>query len=155
MLHFEGVREFALPPQALFARLSDAAFLVTCIPDASIQGQPTKEEAVCSVKPGLSFVGGTMEVTIRVVEATSPSALKFQLNSKGIGSSSQVETNLTVAPTAAGSRVEWKTDVVSLGGLLKVVPAGLIRGAAQKTIEDIWNGIAQRVEASGAAQSNG
>ena len=32
------------------------------------------------------------------------------------------------------TRVHWKAEVKQLGGLLKAVPAGLIRGAAQKDV---------------------
>ena len=31
------------------------------------------------------------------------------------------------------------------GDLLKMVPAGLIRGAAQKAIDDLWGGIEQKL----------
>jgi hypothetical protein len=40
----------------------------------------------------------------------------------------------------------WRAEVKSLGGLLKMVPSGLIRGAAQKVIEDVWNGVADQVK---------
>ncbi len=35
--------------------------------------------------------------------------------------------------------------MTQLGGLLKMVPSGLIRGAAQKVIEDVWDGIAKKL----------
>jgi carbon monoxide dehydrogenase subunit G len=41
--------------------------------------------------------------------------------------------------------VQWRSEVKSLGGLLKMVPSGLIRGAAQKVIEDGWAGVAQKL----------
>jgi carbon monoxide dehydrogenase subunit G len=37
--------------------------------------------------------------------------------------------------------------VMELGGLLKMVPSGLVRGAAHKVIEDVWNGIAKALTA--------
>ena len=38
MLHFEGERDFPLSPVDLWAKLRDARFLVTCIPEATVQG---------------------------------------------------------------------------------------------------------------------
>jgi len=41
--------------------------------------------------------------------------------------------------------VSWTAEVTQLGGLLKMVPAGLIRGAAHKVIEDVWDGVAKKL----------
>lgn len=144
-MHFEGDRDFTLAPAALFAKLSDAAFLVSCVPDGTVVGQPQRDKAMCTVQPGLSFVRGTLEVTIAVVEAREPADIKLLLSSKGIGSTSDVESVMKIAEVHAGSRVHWTVDVTKLGGLLKMVPSGLIRGAAQKTIEDLWDGIARKL----------
>ena len=40
-----------------------------------------------------------------------------------------------------GSRVAWRVDVTELGGLLKAVPQGLIKAAAQKVITDAWTSV--------------
>ena len=76
---------------------------------------------------------------MRILDAQEPTALKFALLSKGIGSSSDVEVALTLAAADPGSVVKWSAEVKQLGGLLKMIPPGLIRGAAQKVTEDIWN----------------
>ena len=138
MLHFEGDRDIAKPPAEVCARLSDARFLVRCIPNAEITGEPTPTTAECKVRPGLSFVRGTLVVTLRVEEAVEPSSVRLGLDSKGIGASSMVEAILAIAAHEGGSRVHWTADVKSLGGLLKLVPQGLIRGAAQSVINDVW-----------------
>lgn len=145
MLHFEGARDFKIPPAALWPKLRDAGFLAGCIPDASVEGTPSRDKAVCSVRPGFAFVSGSLEVNIQIVDGTEPAALKFQLLSKGIGSSSDVETSLTLAASDAGTRIHWSADVIRLGGLLKMVPSGLMKGAAQKVIEDVWTGVERRV----------
>jgi carbon monoxide dehydrogenase subunit G len=141
MLHFEGERTFSLKPTELWAKLRDAGFLVTCIPDATVTGEPTRDKAICKVRPGFAFAGGTLETTVEIVAATEPADLRFLLSSKGIGTSSQVECILTICAADTGSRVEWRADVTRLGGLLKAVPSGLISGAARKTIDDVWAGI--------------
>jgi carbon monoxide dehydrogenase subunit G len=67
-----------------------------------------------------------------------PTTARLSLLSKAIGASSDVEAVLTFAPAGAGTRVHWTADVKSLSGLLKLVPSGLIRGAAQSVIDDVW-----------------
>jgi len=140
-LRFEGERRFSLPPAQLWPKLRDAAFLVHCIPDATVIGEPDRDRGHCSVRPGFSFVRGTMDVTIQILDGEEPVAVKFALISKGVGSSSEVESVLTVAAADSGSVVHWAAELKSLGGLLKMAPTGLVRGAAQKVIEDVWNGI--------------
>jgi carbon monoxide dehydrogenase subunit G len=144
MLHFEGDREFPLAPAELWPKLRDARFLVTCISNATVEGEPERDKAVCTVRPGFAFVRGTLRTTIEVLDAKEPTDLRFRLSSKGIGTSSEVETALTIAAAGPGSRVRWTADVKRLGGLLKAMPAGLIRGAAQKTIEDVWQEVAKK-----------
>ena len=145
MLHFEGERAFSLPPAALWEKLRNAAFLAECIPDSANKGEPTRDRAERSVQPGFSFVRGSLDVTLEIVEGQSPGTLKFKLLSKGIGSSSEVETSLQIHPAETGSKVAWSADVKNLGGLLKMVPAGLVKGAAQRVIDDVWNGVCAKL----------
>jgi carbon monoxide dehydrogenase subunit G len=143
---FEGDRDFPMQPADLWTKLRDARFLVQCIPDATPGEVSTIDRATCTVRPGFAFVRGSLDVTLAVTEAIEEKLLRLLLTSKGIGSSSDVETALTFAAHDGGTRVHWKAEVKRLGGLLKAVPAGLIRGAAQKVIEDVWVSVAERLK---------
>jgi carbon monoxide dehydrogenase subunit G len=145
MLHFEGDQDFAMAPQAVWARLSDARFLVRCIPGAESVSRAEPTSAACVIRPGFSFVRGTLEVTLAIAEAVAPTALRLLLISKGIGSSSTVEAALAFSPQGDGTRVHWTADVKELGGLLKAVPQGLIKASAQKVISDVWASVAARL----------
>jgi 2-furoyl-CoA dehydrogenase large subunit len=138
MLHFEGDKDFGRPPAEVWAKLSDARFLVQCIPGGEVIGQPEPAVAVAKLRPGFSFVRGTLEVTIRVAEATPDTLVRLALLSKGIGASSDVESALSLTPQGDGTRLHWTADVKTLGGLLKMVPKGLIQGAAESVIKDVW-----------------
>jgi uncharacterized protein len=138
MLRFEGDKDFPKPPAEVWARLSDARFLVQCIPDAQVTGTPTAEAAECKLRPGFAFVRGTLSVTLRVVEAVPATSVRLALLSKAIGASSDVEVVLAFSPAEGGTRIHWTADVKTLTGLLKLVPQGLIRGAAEKVINDVW-----------------
>ena len=152
MLRFEGDRDFAQAPADLFEKLTDARFLVTCIPDVENVAQQEADRAVLTLRPSLAFVRGTLEVTLQIVEKTLATAARILLTSKGIGSSSTVEATLALAPhtnpplpvaggQGGGTRVHWTAEVKELGGLLKMVPQGLIRGAAQKVLNDAWTAV--------------
>jgi uncharacterized protein len=138
MTRFEGDRDFTQPPADLFAKLTDARFLATCLPDVEKVSEQEADRAVLTLRPGLSFARGTLEVTLQVVEKTPPTAARMLLISKGVGSSSKVEASLALAPHDAGTRVHWAAEVKELSGLLKMVPQGLIRGAAEKVLNEAW-----------------
>jgi carbon monoxide dehydrogenase subunit G len=141
MVRFEGDRDLALAPADAWAKLTDARFLVQCIPDVDQVKEVQADRAALVLRPGFAFVRGTLDVTLQVVDAVAPTSARVLLHSKGIGSTSDVEATLTLAPQGEGTRVHWVTEVKALGGLLKMVPSGLIRGAAQKVIGDVWNNI--------------
>jgi carbon monoxide dehydrogenase subunit G len=138
MLRFEGDRDFPLPPADLFAMLTDARFLVACVPDVEKVSEQEADRAVFTVRPGLAFARGTLEVTLQVVEKAPPTSARMMMTSKGVGSSSTVEASLGLAAADGGTRMHWIAEVKELGGLLKMVPQGLIRGAAQKVLNDAW-----------------
>ncbi len=139
MLRFEGDKDFSRSPAEVFARLTDANFLVQCIPDVDTVKEVSAERAALVLRPGFAFVRGTLEVTLQIAEKVAPSSAKVVVVSKGIGSSSTVEATLTLAALGeTATRVHWVAEVKELGGLLKMVPSGLIRGAAQKVIADAW-----------------
>jgi carbon monoxide dehydrogenase subunit G len=146
MLHFEGERSFPQAPEQLWPKMRDAAFLAQCIPDGTPHEGATRDRAVCTVHPGFSFMRGSLDVTIQVLDSQEPGHVKFSQKSTGIGSSSEVETSVTLTPHEQGTKIHWSADVKNLGGLLKMVPSGLVRGAANKVIEDVWNGVAQKLQ---------
>jgi carbon monoxide dehydrogenase subunit G len=138
MLHFEGDKVFARQPAELWAQLSDARFLAECVPGIDEVKRLEPTTAVWTLRPGLAFVRGTLEVTLTVVEAVENSAVRLLIHSKGVGASSNVEVKMDVAPQDGATQIHWTADITHLGGLLKAVPQGLIKGAAQKILTDVW-----------------
>jgi carbon monoxide dehydrogenase subunit G len=141
MLHFEGGKEFPLATDELWARLRDPGFLVSCIPNVESVERSGPDESVFVLRPGFSFARGTLETTLRVVEAVPGQSVRLQVHSKAIGSTATVEATLNLIPQDSGTRVRWTTDIQQLTGLLKAVPQGLIKASAQKVIGDIWAGV--------------
>jgi|ERR1051325_1100402 carbon monoxide dehydrogenase subunit G len=145
MQHFEGERTFAIPPAVLWPKLRDAAYLATCIPEGSPHEGATRDHAVVTVHPGFAFMRGNLDVTIDIIDSVEPTSVRYAQKSKGIGTTSEVETSLTLEPCEGGTKIKWRSEVKHLGGLLKMVPSGLIRGAANKVIEDGWAGVAEKL----------
>jgi carbon monoxide dehydrogenase subunit G len=144
-MQFAGEKEFPLPAKAVFAKLSDARFLVECIPGRESTDEAGPQRAVVTQRPGFAFMRGTIHLTIEILDAVPDSTVKYALLGKGIGSASYVESLVTLTPKSAGTHVGWQAQVKSLGGLLKAVPSGLIQGAAQKIIADVWQEVEKRL----------
>ncbi len=151
MLQFEGDRDFLKPPAEVYAALSDARFLVDCVPGVEKVERAEAGQAVCVLRPGFSFIRGTLVVTLEVVESVAASVVRIVGHGKGIGSSNDVEVTVTLAAQDAGSRVHWTAAVTNLAGLVKAIPEGLLRAAAQKVIDDVW----AKVDAKLAAEPSG
>jgi carbon monoxide dehydrogenase subunit G len=151
MLKFEGDQDLPQHPPDLWAKLSDARFLVRCVPGVEKVSQLEPNRAVFVLRPGLAFMRGTLEVTMEIAEATPNQSARFILLSKGIGSTSDVLATLAFQPHETGSRIHWTAEIRQLGGLLKAVPGGLIQAAARKVISDAWTAVETQLRQEPAA----
>jgi carbon monoxide dehydrogenase subunit G len=147
MLHYEGEKGFSLPPAELGAKLSDARFLVQCVPGVEEVLRAEPGVAEFRLHPGFSFVRGTLAVTLSVLEAKPGEAVRLRVVGKGIGSGSTVEAALALAPGNPGTHVRWTADVTELSGLLKALPRGLIQASAQKVLTDVWAAVENKLGA--------
>jgi carbon monoxide dehydrogenase subunit G len=80
-----------------------------------------------------------------VLERTPDSVLRLLAHAKGIGSGNDVEAVLTLAPQDGSTRLHWSAEAKNFTGLLKMVPAGLMQGAAQKVIADVWETVKRKL----------
>lgn len=141
MIQLEGDRQITLPLESVSTSLRDPQFLIQIIPDVHEVKAVSEQAAELILRPGFSFIRGTLTVNLHVVEASASDVIQYQLTSKGIGTTSETEAVLTLKETDTGTGIHWVLTVQKLGGLLKAVPKGLIRGAAEKVVNDAWNRI--------------
>ncbi len=134
MIQLTGERQFAVPIVRLFAELSDLQKVVQSLPEVKTVKSVTSEKAELTVSPGLSFVKGELDTVVEKVSESPPTSANLTIASKGIGSSSKVQASFILEPTDTGTRLKWTADVIELGGLLKLVPKGVLQGAGRKVI---------------------
>jgi carbon monoxide dehydrogenase subunit G len=145
MIRFEGVESFPVPPAAVFAKLSDAGWLARALPEAEVT-ETAPDRAAWKVRPKFAFMAGNLDTTAEVVNRTADERVRYKIVSRGVGSSSTVDAKLEFGPAdGGGTAVKWVGDVTELGGLLKLVPRGLVQAAAQKVIADVWAAVRQRL----------
>jgi len=145
MIHFEGDRSFALPLAAVFAKLSDAAYLVGCLQDAKVSAA-SHDHAAWKLKPKLSFLTGGLDAAIDVTAREPERLASFRITTKAIGASSTVTATLHFSESElGGTAIHWTGDLVEVTGLLKMVPKGLLQGTAEKVIEDVWTAVSAKL----------
>ena len=145
LIQLEGTRQFAVPPERLYDELADLPKLVQTLPDVKTVKEVSADHAVIVVAPGLSFLKGELETTINRISATPPSQATLNIASKGIGTTVKVQADFTLSAKDAGTQLHWQAQVTELGGLVKLVPTSLLKGAAQKVIDGWLNSLEQRL----------
>lgn len=144
---FEGEERFALSVDQLYAKLSDASFLVSCLDDVKELVEADSDHAVWKAKPPMSFIAGTLEIRLDFLERVPNASTRVRMVSRGVGSSSTVETvNTLVQGDEGGCKVVWVAELTELTGLLKMVPKSLLNSAAEKVIRGTWEGIHRKVK---------
>ena len=143
MIQFNGSESFTVPVDDLYAKLTDAGFLVRSMPDSEVV-EAAPNRGVWKLRPKLSFLSGAIETTLTVTERT-PGQAKYVIVGKGVGATSTVTATLNFGAVGSGSAVTWTGEITALTGLLKLVPKGLVQATAQKVIADVWAALHQKV----------
>jgi carbon monoxide dehydrogenase subunit G len=144
-IRFEGTESFPAPPADVFAKLADAGWLARALPEAEVT-ETAPDRAAWKVRPKFAFMAGNLDTTAEVLGRAANEQVRYRIVSTSVGAHSTVDARLEFGPAdGGGTAVKWVSDVTELGGLLKLVPRGLIQAAAQKVITDVWAAIRQRL----------
>ena len=138
MLHFTGQEKFLQSPIKIWEHLVNIEILARCIPGLEKIENTEPQKLSFHVRPGLSFLQGTLKCTLEIVDEQAPWRLRLLVHSKGIGSSAKVVIPLELSTSEAGTRLAWTVEIQELGGLLKPLGKSLVTSAAKKVFEDTW-----------------
>jgi carbon monoxide dehydrogenase subunit G len=129
----------------LFDVLTNLETLATGIPDLVSSEQPDDRTLKCVIKPGFSFLRGTLKLTISLDELAPPTAAAMNIAAQGIGSSMQIGSRLQIAAEGAGSLLKWQAKIERASGLLASIPGGLVKAAADQTIRHAWQQVREKL----------
>ncbi|MGE3314556.1 MAG: CoxG family protein [Planctomycetaceae bacterium] len=146
-MQLSGTERFEQGPQLLWDRLTDLTRFATILPKLERIDRSEPRLLECRVKPGLSFLSGTLKLRMEILEEDPISSARMKITGKGIGASVVVETSIRLtADTIGGTQLDWASEVQEIGGLLKPVSRGLIEAAAEKVIADGWEAFRRDLE---------
>lgn len=137
-IEFGGEERFAASPDKLFSLLTDLDAMAAAIPDLVSAERVDERTMKCVVRPGFSFLRGTMRLTITLGDATKPESATMSVAAQGIGVGMSVVSRLGISPDGAGSRLDWTAKIAELKGLISAVSPGLITAAANQVIRHAW-----------------
>jgi len=138
---FGGEESFASPPEQVYALLTDLDAMASTIPDLVSSERVDDRTLKCVIKPGFSFLRGTMRTTIALGECTPNDRAAMNVEAAGIGVGMVIGSQLDIQPEGTGSRLIWRAKIEQRKGLLAAVSPSLIRGAADQVIRHTWNAV--------------
>jgi carbon monoxide dehydrogenase subunit G len=147
-IELKGEEIFRAEQAEVFGIMSDVRVLARSIPNAENVQVEDEKTVTCVVRPGFSFVRGKLHTRIEIVERIPNDKIVQKMTASGIGLAIETETKLVLLPEAEGgaTRLIWRCNIVKRTGLISMVPAGVIQGAAEKTIADGWVELRKHVE---------
>lgn len=143
---FSGTETFAAPQERVFAVVTNLDALAAAMPGLVSSEKADEWTLKAVVRPGLSFLGGQIKLTVSIAEKSPPDSALLRVAGQSIGVSMNIESRLKLSPAEGGTKLDWEARVFDMKGLIAAVPAGLIRAAAQKVIGDGWNALRKQVE---------
>src|ERR1043166_7859701 len=108
MIQLNGERQVAVAPERLYPEMADLTRLVQTLPDVKTIKSVTEDQASFIVKPGLSFVKGELDTSVRRLTHEPPRQAALEIISKGIGTSSKVQASFLLEPRDGGTLLRWQ-----------------------------------------------
>jgi hypothetical protein len=137
-LEFGGQERFDAPPERVYAALTEPQAIADSLPDLESWRQVDPCSIECVVRPGFSFLRGSLKVTVVAERVDPPRSATMRIHSKGIGAEVVVESDFELEPADAGSRLTWRARVVQLKGLVATVSPALVKAAAEAVLARAW-----------------
>jgi len=152
-LQFGGEEQFAAQPSQVYGLLTDLDGLSRSIPDLVSAERVDERTLQCVVRPGFSFLRGTMKLKIVLEDLTPPGAANaaaatLKIDAQGIGVAMKVVSLMKLEAEGTETKLTWSATVPEMKGLVATVSPGLVKAAADQVIRHGWKEMRARLEAS-------
>lgn len=134
-----GEEHFQAPPERVYTWLTDLQRVAAMIP--GIESYEIDEQGIlrCVVRPGFSFLRGTLRLAIRIERAVDGQRATMLVSAEGIGTGMEVRSTMTIEDANGCTRLVWSAEVDQVRGLLAAVSPGLIQAAAGRVMAAGWD----------------
>jgi 2-furoyl-CoA dehydrogenase large subunit len=144
-IEFAGEEQFQASSDRVYALLTDLDAMAATIPDLVSSERAGDRTLKCVVRPGFSFLRGTMKLQIDLADLQPPERAVMQVAAQGIGVSMRIVSQLQVTPEGSGSKLVWSAQVDQLKGLVAALSPSLIKAAADQVIRHAWTQVRKQL----------
>lgn len=143
-LEFGGSESFSVPPEQLYNLLTDIDAVRSRIPDLVSSQRTGPQSMDCVVRPGFSFLRGTLKLHIELTDLKPPKFARMLVAAQGIGMGMRIDSQLAIDPAAAGSLLTWSARITELKGLIAALSPALLRAAAETVVRQTWERVREK-----------
>ncbi|MGC8696231.1 MAG: CoxG family protein [Conexivisphaera sp.] len=134
-MHYEGSFEVSAPKEKVYAFITDLRQLTGIFPDVSDVKIIDNDNSTLKAKVGISFIKGTMDVRLSIVEKDPFSLMKLKARGAGLGSTVDLDGTFTLEGNR-GTTVKWAVDV-KIGGMIANVGSRLVDTLADTYMKQV------------------
>ncbi|MDV3277018.1 MAG: hypothetical protein LYZ69_00955 [Nitrososphaerales archaeon] len=145
-MHYEGTIEASVPKGRFYAFITDPASVIGILPDVAESKIADQDHFTVKAKAGVAYLRGALDIAFEVAEKKKDSMTRITGHGQGMQSSVEIQLQIDLEDSAAGTRASWAADV-AVGGLLASVGGRLIDGVAAKYVMQITENLRQKVAA--------
>jgi carbon monoxide dehydrogenase subunit G len=117
-----------------------------CLPD--LQSVNVKDEGrfEAIVKLGVGPVKGNFKFHLTVLEKDPPRHARIKAQGSGSGSSIDLDATMNLESANGGTLMKWQAET-KLAGLIATIGQRLISGTTERTVNEFFSCIKQKIEA--------
>ena len=145
-MHSEGTFTTKAPVNKVYAFLLNPNEMSRCLPD--LQSVNVKDEGrfEAIVKLGVGPVKGNFKFHLTVLEKDPPRHARIKAQGSGSGSSIDLDATMNLEPANGGTLMKWQAET-KLAGLIATIGQRLISGTTERTVNEFFSCIKQKMEA--------
>ena len=144
-MRYEGVFEVPSGRKEVYAFLTDPSKVTTIFPDVEGLVVIDENNFTLKAKVGMSFIRGTLNVKMKVLEKNAPSHAWFKAVGTGVSSTVDLEAAFDIEERAGvGSKVKWTADA-KISGLMASIGSRVIDAAAAKYVQSIVGSLKEKL----------
>jgi len=125
--------------------VTDPRRVTSIFPDVQSLKVADENNFSLKAKVGMSFIKGTMDVKLSLVDNRRPTFSKLKARGTGLNSSVDLESSFTLedAP-GGGTHVKWAAEA-KISGMMASVGSRLIDSAANKYVKEIIGSLEKKL----------
>lgn len=144
-MRFEGTLDIATPRERVWAFLTDPRQVTACAPDVQSVEVTDPTHFTVVVRTGVGPVKATFTMRVEFAELVAPERATVRARGQAPGSAVDMVNTLELEATGERTTMRW-TSEVTVSGMIASVGARLMQGAADKTTQQVFACIKEKLE---------